>query len=187
MTRVSENPYQTPLAPDPGFTPAGDIPGSPEDIRRKHLGHEASVKSIGLLYYLSGGCLMLIPIGILAECLTKRASTHDLLPAAVLLGMAAPQIAVAAGLRRFKSWSRVGGIILGAIGLLAFPVGTLIGGYIIYLLVCAKGSVIFSPEYKEIIAATPHLKRKTSVIIWVLLAIALLVLGGVGVLMVSGN
>ena len=72
------------------------------------------------------------------------------------------------------------------IGLLAIPVGTIISGYFLYLLLSKKGTVIFSPQYKQIIAATPHIKYKTSKIVIALLlilialiAIALIVaLGG---------
>jgi hypothetical protein len=66
---------------------------------------------------------------------------------------------------------------MSAIGLIGFPIGTIINGYILYLLVSKKGSTIFSPEYKEIIALTPGVKYKTSVVVWVVLGIFLLIIG----------
>jgi len=53
--------------------------------------------------------------------------------------------------------------------LIGFPIGTLIHGYILYLYWGTKGRKVFSPEYKQIIAGTPHVKYKTSIIIWILL------------------
>jgi len=74
--------------------------------------------------------------------------------------------------------------IAGAITLL---VGSLIPGYILYMMVSAKGSMVFSPEYKAIILKTPHVKYKTSLIVKIFLAILLLVIGlaGVGAIMSS--
>jgi hypothetical protein len=54
--------------------------------------------------------------------------------------------------------------------------GYLILGYILYLLVSPKGSVVFAPEYKEVIARTPHVKYKTSCLVK---AVLLLILIGI--------
>ncbi len=82
-----------------------------------------------------------------------------------LLGVA--QMAVGSGFRRLALWSKIPGAILAAIGMLLFPIGTLINGYVLYLLLSAKGSMVFSPEYKEVIFQTPHMKYKTSIVVWV--------------------
>ena len=47
----------------------------------------------------------------------------------------------------------------------------LIVGYILYLMLSEKGSVVFSPAYKEIIARTPHIKYRTSLILKIALAV----------------
>ena len=49
----------------------------------------------------------------------------------------------------------------------------IIPAYILYLLLSSKGAMVFSTEYKEIIARTPHVKYRTSCIVWG----ALIVLG----------
>jgi hypothetical protein len=49
--------------------------------------------------------------------------------------------------------------------------GTLINGYILYLLLSAKWEMVFSAEYRDIIDATPHIKYRTSILIWMLLGI----------------
>jgi hypothetical protein len=46
--------------------------------------------------------------------------------------------------------------VLSGIGLLGFPIGTLINGYILYLFLSKKGRTVFAPEYQEVIEATPH-------------------------------
>lgn len=78
------------------------------------------------------------------------------------------------GLRGLQSSARVVAIIFSVIGLLGIPIGTLINGYFLYLLLGQKGTYVFSEEYARVRAATPHIKYKTS--IWVLVVVALLVL-----------
>ena len=165
---MSENPYEAPQ-PEDSASPPDHIVGSSEEIRSMHLKHEAAVRSIGLLYCIGGGLpLMIVPLMLLDRNITSR-NVEDAIAIALI---AAVPLTVGAGLRRLRAWGKVGGIILGAIGLLLFPVGTVISGYTIYLLMCAKGSTIFSSEYKEIIAATPQMKPRTSVIIWILIVIS---------------
>jgi hypothetical protein len=80
----------------------------------------------------------------------------------------------------------MGGIVLSCFGLLGFPIGTLISAYFLYLLSSQKGVYIFSPEYARVIAATPHIKYKTSIIGWILLGILVFFIGlGIIGLMVS--
>jgi hypothetical protein len=81
---------------------------------------------------------------------------------------------VAYGIRALKNWARITGIVLAALGLLNFPVGTLINAYILYLFVSKKGRMIFSPEYQDIIAATPEVKYRTSILVWIFLGILVL-------------
>ena len=88
------------------------------------------------------------------------------------------------GLRRLQPWSRISSGIIAALGLLAFPVGTLINAYILYLLLCRKANVVFSAEYREIIIRTPHIKYKTSLLVKILAGIflALLAVAVLGVI-----
>jgi hypothetical protein len=85
-------------------------------------------------------------------------------------------------LRRLKPGARTPAIVMSGLGLLAFPLGTLINGYILWLLLSRKGSFILSPAYGPIVEATPHIKYRTSVWVWILLGliVALLVAGVIG-------
>lgn len=62
------------------------------------------------------------------------------------------------------------------IGLSSIPVGTLINGYILFLIFGKKGKLVFSERYQEIIAATPHIKHRTSKAVWIVLGIVLAVI-----------
>ena len=80
------------------------------------------------------------------------------------------------GIRRLARWSRIPAVIAGCIGLLSFPIGTLLNGYVLFLLLSAKGSMVFSPEYKQVIEQTPNIKHKTSIFMWIFLGLLGLVL-----------
>jgi hypothetical protein len=52
----------------------------------------------------------------------------------------------------------------------------LINGYILYLVFSQKGKTVFSDEYQAVIQQTPHIKYRTSIIIWILLGLVALLL-----------
>lgn len=178
---MSENPYEAPQ-PEDSASPPDHIVGSSEEIRSMHLKHEAAVRSIGLFYYVCGGIVMILPIAIIAEDIARGLTSNDWGAVAFLCGIALLPIAAATGLRRLMPWGRRTGIVLGAIGLLVFPLGTIVGAYIIYLLMRSKNTSIFSREYREIVAMTPQMKPKTSLFIWLLFAIVFILLTCIGVL-----
>ena len=65
--------------------------------------------------------------------------------------------------------------------MISFPIGTILGGYFLYLLLSKKGAYICSAEYKRIINATPQMKVRTSpvtrAILFAFLATLAVVLG----------
>jgi hypothetical protein len=97
----------------------------------------------------------------------------------VYLVLGALSIFVGRGIRALRPWARTTAIVLSCIGLLGFPVGTVIHGYILYLLLSQKGKRIFEPDYPEIVAATPDIKYRTSVVVWIVLGLLLLLTVGV--------
>ena len=179
-----ENPYQAPAS-------AGEVPGlppdGPESIRRAHLNHEASVRSIGTLCYLGAILWSLGTVSILSTLFATNGPSGDVASMAGQAGEALVGIIIAAslaillffggrGLRKLTPWGRVVGIIIGVIGLVAIPIGTILSIYILYLLLSKKGKMVFSPGYKEVMAATPEMKYKTSVVVWVVLGLFILLL-----------
>jgi hypothetical protein len=179
---ATNNPYAPPKAV------VADVTGAVaeyEAIRRDYIEHEASVRSIGTLYYLGGGLLLLAAVVMLPGLATQMsemsvAQVVLLVMLGVLyVGLGALSILVARGLRQLKAWARITTIVLAAIGLLGFPIGTLINAYILYLLLSAKGKRIFEPDYAEIVAATPDVKYRTSIVVWLVLGLLVLLVASV--------
>jgi hypothetical protein len=168
------NPY---AAPQADLTQP--VPLNVEATRRHLLKHEASVKSIGILYTLGGIGLVLSGVSLFAVAVPEP------LIAVVLLALGILQLWLAVGLRKLKKIVRIPTMILAGIGLIGFPIGTLISAYILYLLGSQKGVQVFSDEYAEVIAATPHIKYRSSklVIVLVVLLVALVVFGVVAAVM----
>jgi hypothetical protein len=209
-----DNPYAAPEAPI-GEAPAGpaDDLAEAEAIRRRYLGHETNVRSLGSLHYV-GAVVMLLGVAILGASFvswgtTGRGGRGAAAVMAVYLVMGLLNLALGVCLRRLRPWARWVEVALVSLSLL-FSLGTLIvalvqsGGpeagsvllagsiswaiplYILTLLLSAKGSMVFSPEYAEVVARTPHVKYRTSVLAWVILllfVVAILALIGAGLLM----
>ncbi|QDU90578.1 hypothetical protein Pla175_39850 [Pirellulimonas nuda] len=185
-----ENPYASPLADEGPIRPDFSS-GDEEVIRRRYLSHEASVRAIGLLYYIACAFFLVATAGMVLAI--AQGETINATGAATLFTILSVLAVVTGtlgwGLRRLKAWSRLGTILFASLNLLLAvtlyrfnPVGMLINIYILWLLGSAKGKFVFSEEYQHARSATPHIKYKTSKIIWALLAILLsLVLVGVAV------
>jgi hypothetical protein len=158
----------------------GRINTAAEEIRKAHIKHEASVQSIGVLYIL-GACSVFFAGIIVLFAPGRSPSDVDaglgLVVTIPLLGLGAFQLVVGFGVRQLKRWTRIAVGILSGIGLLAFPIGTLINGYILYLVLSEKGKTVFSEQYQEVIAATPHVKYKTSIVVWILLGLVIFLIG----------
>jgi hypothetical protein len=173
---MESNPY----APPQGTiltAPRSEIEEA-EAIRKQHIKVEATVKSVGTLYYL--GAFLLIMFGLMTAfvpSMDKSTSQGEALIISVLvLAVGIAEGVLAYGLRRLRSWARWPTVALAFIGLLGFPLGTLISIVILVNLFGKKATMVFSPEYKDIIAATPHVKHRTSIIVKVLLVLLLLAL-----------
>ncbi|SMP61862.1 hypothetical protein SAMN06265222_107176 [Neorhodopirellula lusitana] len=150
------------------YLPTSEIDDVPvgsdfESIRRAHLNHEVSVKSIRSLYII--GAVLLALAGSLLV-LNPQEFGSAATQGYVCLVLAVIQFGTAIGLYALRPWSRVSAVILSLLGLLAFPIGTLFSVYFLYLLLCQKGTVVFSEHYKEVIAATPQVRYKTSKVVW---------------------
>ncbi len=153
-----------------------------EDIRNEHIKHEASVKSVGVLYFI-GAFLMVLLGGMILMAPSGPTGVETVLAGVIIICAAALHFALGMALRRLKRWAQIVAGIFSGVGLLGFPLGTIINGFILYLLFSKKGKVVFSPEYQEVIAQTPHIKYRTSIIVWIALGILLLLVlfGVVGI------
>ncbi|MEM8680430.1 MAG: hypothetical protein AAGF97_13860 [Planctomycetota bacterium] len=169
---MSKNPYAAPT------TSLGE--DIPEDeflaIRSTHLRHEASLKSMGLLFQLAGTVSLLLAVaGLLAPVMRASPANAGLGNVAILLLILVGALSYATGfgLRRLRPWARLCAIFVGLLCLMIFPFGTLLSAYFLFLLLSGKANVIFSKRYLAVIAHTPQLVDRTSR--WVL-TVGLLVL-----------
>lgn len=171
---MEQNPYQTPEA-NVELSVSGDQ-AQAEELRNQYLNHEASIRSIGLLYYL-GTLALLISSAVLVLEFNSADPIMSLGMIALMGGLGAAYFWIGRGLRKLQSKVKIIATVFAAIGLIGFPLGTLINGYILYLLHSAKGKMVFSEEYHNVIEATPHIKYKTSIVIWLFIGIVVLGIG----------
>ncbi len=160
---------------NPDTPPVSDIPENPEEVRRAHLNTEASIQAVGALYYL--GALILVATALGGFFTDSEANLGVRVATATLLaGVGVFQLFVGTGLRRLMPWARIPTAILSGIGMLGFPVGTLVNGYILYLVLSRKGALVFTDGYKAVVSATPDIKYKTPKAIWILLGLLIAIL-----------
>ena len=151
-----------------------DQSATPFEIRKEHIEHEASVRGIALLYYFSSFFFIILASALLLPWLLAgpvpgASLLGALIVVAFVIGLAALSAIEARGIRRLKRWSRAPATVVACIGLLGVPLGTLMNGYILYLLHSEKGKVIFSPEYQQVVLQTPEVRYKTPLVLWILL------------------
>ena len=178
-----ENPFAASAVAEALVDPAIEDTAQAEQIRREHVNREASVRGIGSLFYL--GTLLWILISIFTAWSIFR-QPIDGRPFAVkfmnfgMLGLtvliAVVQGWVAHGLRALNGTVRLWAVVFSALMLINFPIGTVVSIYFIYVLVSAKGRFVMTPEYAAIRAATPHIRYKTPIWLWIVLGIFVLLL-----------
>jgi hypothetical protein len=166
-------------APSSGAAPASSVEA--EAIRKEHIHHEASIRSVGTLYLLGSALLIFAGIASLAGLNPDKRPPVSELPSWFMpfffITLACIQFQVGRWLRALNPKARTPATVLAILGLFAFPLGTLINAYILYLLRSKKGATVFSESYCEVVKATPQIKYKTSIIIWILLGLVVLMLG----------
>jgi hypothetical protein len=62
----------------------------------------------------------------------------------IVLVLSVPGLIVGIGLVKFRSWARIGGLVLSALNLLNFPVGTALGAYGLWVLLSKESEAVFS-------------------------------------------
>ncbi len=187
VSSAGADPALNPYAPTSHVSDTEGLESDIESFRRRYLSHEASVQSIGTLYLIPGvllvGLFLMMAGFVVFELLAQGGNGMGLMEGVAVTsiygGLGLIQIYTGLGLRRFKIGARRLATFFGVIGLLAFPFGTIINGYILYLLQSQKGKVVFSEDYQDVIRRTPHIKYRTSLIvkIFVVILVVLLTLG----------
>lgn len=172
-----ENPFASPQTVADEGLEKQDSPA--EKIRRQYLSHEASVQSIGWLFVWQAVVGSMAATGLIVEAFPPPGTVAPfermlMIPAGfVVAGIASALFWTGIGLGKLRAKVRMSAIIFSALTLIAIPIGTLFGGYSLYLLLSERGKYILSPEYTRIRAATPHIKYKTSIGTWICLVVLL--------------
>jgi len=167
---ADENPYAATAIS--GLETATDM-SDVARIRREHIGHEASIRSIGLLYYVGSAICLGVGLPTLLAART-RADVFTALVVVFPIGVAL--VVLGFGLRGLRPWVRPFTILISIVGLVGFPVGTLISAYVLYLILSSKGRLVLSSQYADIVERTPFITYRTSVIVWIFLGLLLVVL-----------
>ena len=157
------NPYAPPTAE---VGPGADAPTDALAIRQEYIKHEASLRSFGGLYLFGGVSFLFVTVAVLPLLLSDEGFEGGWAILGLSIPLSLSYFWVGSGLRRLDPGVRLWASLLAALGSLSFPIGTLMGGYLLYLLHGAKGKVVFGDGYPQIVAATSHLKRPTSVLTW---------------------
>lgn len=170
------NPYAATTLDAPQATP---VDGA-EQLRREYINPETNIKTLGALFILGGFLLLLSLAGMIGGVSSsKQGTAMILMPGVVLTGVfGVAYLVTGFALRRFKTWARITAIVFCALGLLAFPVGTIISLIFLIILAGKKASIVFSPAYQSVIPLTPHVKVKSSKAVMIVLLTILLGLAG---------
>ncbi|QDU57426.1 hypothetical protein [Aeoliella mucimassa] len=183
----TDNPFASPLSDLAPPLPQDPHLADAERIRQEHISHEASIKSMGFLFILGGGLGVIYTAFMMFGLVVMFAMGPDQnVPGSVLLvipllilflgGLSGFQLWTGLGLRKLNPKVQLPATVLAAFGLPALPIGTLISIYFLWLLQSQKGKYIFSPEYQEIVRLTPHIKYRTSIIVWIFVGLLVIVL-----------
>jgi len=62
----------------------------------------------------------------------------------VILALAIPEILAGVGLLKFQAWGRLLGIVVSVLNLVKFPLGTVVGGYGLWVLLSNETEALFS-------------------------------------------
>ena len=177
---IEENPFASP--PEIDDDAVVEVVGEAEQIRRQYLRHERAIQSVGSLYDIGGIFLLACALVATFAAFGTAGSAFDIGRAVFFGCIAAVHFAIGRGLNALAPWAAIPVGVLSTIGLLACPIGgvaiagfspivlvvgligTVINSYILYLIFGRKGQVVFSPEYREVIRQTPHVKHKSFVL-----------------------
>jgi hypothetical protein len=71
---------------------------------------------------------------------------------AFLLAVSLPGLVAGIGLLKYKPWARILAIVLSALNLINFPLGTILGVYGLYVLLSEEGAQLFKPTMPAAVA-----------------------------------
>jgi hypothetical protein len=121
------------------------------------------VSILGILYILFGclgilGALALLAIfggvaGIVSLAAHEEPDAAAAVPILGIIGavvsfglalLSIPGLVIGIGLTKFRRWARIGGVVLSALNLLSFPLGTALGAYGLWVLLSKESEPLFA-------------------------------------------
>jgi hypothetical protein len=125
------------------------------------------VRSVALLYWLASSLVVqsavAVPYALWRVVPPEERNTLIIVTAgAVCLVMAVLFVAAAWYVQRLSNIGQFLGAIAALGGLLMFPIGTIVGSLVLWILLGTKGKVVFSQSYRAAVAATPNLDFRPS-------------------------
>lgn len=132
---------------------------TPEAVRTRNLKYERAARYGGLVCYVIAVLLaVIIPLLFLGFLSAYRVAPETAVLMAVMgFGFTAAFALIGRGLRALESWARVAVFPVAGLFLFVFPLGTILGGVVLFF-VFTSDRYVFSRMYKEVIEATPGLK-----------------------------
>lgn len=191
--RLDENLFEAPRERAQASVAAVD--GDPYALRQAHRDHERALRGVGSLLFGAG--LFVGLYGVLLAALfavALFAEPPDDAVAMVLAGLFLEGICgylvissalvarAGARLERLERGGANGFYVLAVFLLFNPPFGSIIGTYLLWLLLSDRGKFVLSPRYADAVEATPQLQPPR--LFWVSLLNWLLLLGGLLTLLV---
>lgn len=176
-------PERTPTPPHPGATDAFAL-------RSRHLVHEGRLRDVGSLIFavFGGGAACMAVSAVLLVLVLVTTSTEAEAEVIFLSAALAGYIGAFAGFcvvlamvgraatalqRRWTVGFSLGGLAL----LMIMPVGTVLGGRLLWAVHCDEGKIVLGEDYEAAVAATPELRPLTPGWVWALLGITWTLVG----------
>jgi ribosomal protein L37AE/L43A len=153
-------------------------------IRAENLGHEAAVRSVGVLYYLAAALLLgLAAFMILAPPDQKFLPAGQIRTAGAGIAFVGFLVYLLGnGLRRLRRWACIIAALGAASGLLAIfwdpaktGVSALLDAYVLWVTMGTKGRYVTSAEYHAVMDETPDMKPGLGLLTWLLIATVVIV------------
>ena len=162
--------------------PAGDL----HELRRAHVDREGTLRVYGALLLLSGAGNLVASLVLSGALLMEGFDgPMELVFGVVIVGLLGLigwwHLWIGRGLRRLDRRVKTSATIWAALALLSVPIGTVFGVHLLVTLHSAQGTRILSPEWADVMAATPELRSRTSPVALLLLA------GFVGLVFLCGG
>jgi len=160
-------------------------------VRQANLRQESNIKMLGAWDIVVGGLttviVFFVTVGFILGDPPPPPPGQPQPPKAFFVGISflylllcTLQLVAGIGLRMLQGWGRIAGNIVHTICLLNFPCGTFFNAFFLAFLNNQNASFIFSPEYRHIVAKTPHIKPLVSVVVIVMVSLLLfLIFAGV--------